>query len=74
MGADGKQVIRYLRNAQLSYAPLRLSIVYSNGSDYVSMMCVVDSFEYYTDNARDYHYSVTFTEYRSVNREGVLLS
>lgn len=74
LGADGKEVIKYLRQAQLTYAPLRLSIVYSNGSDYVSMMCVVDSFEYYTDNAKDFHYSVTFTEYRSLTKEGVLLS
>ena len=74
LGADGKEVIKYLRQAQLTYAPLRLSIVYSNGSDYVSMMCVVDNFDYYTDNAKDYHYSVTFTEYRNPNREGVLLS
>lgn len=73
-GADGKRVITYLRNSQLTYAPLRLSIVYSNGSDYLSMMCTVDNFEYYIDNAKDYHYSVTFTEYRNPTREGVLLS
>jgi hypothetical protein len=74
LGADGKQVIAYLRNAQLSYAPLRLSIVYSNGSDYLSMTCTVDNFDYYIDNAKDYHYSVTFTEYRNPTREGMLIS
>ncbi len=73
-GADGKTVINYLRRAQMSYDPIRLTIFYSNGSIYLSMKCVVDSFEFYADNVKDWHYSVTFTEYRSINNEGVLTS
>lgn len=73
-GASGKEVVNYLRNAQLTYQPVRLAIFYSNGSEYVSMQCTVDSFDYYVDNSKDYHYSVTFTEYRSTNKEGMLMS
>lgn len=74
LGADGKEVINYLRKAQLTYAPHRLSIFYANGSEYLSMRCTVDNFDYRADNAKDFHYSATFTEYRSGNKEGALLS
>jgi hypothetical protein len=73
-GASGKQLVNYLRNAQMTYQPLRLSIFYANGSIYLSMLCLVDNFEFYADNVKDFHYSVTFTEYRSVNNEGMLMS
>lgn len=74
LGASGKEVISYLRRAQLTYQALRLAIIYSNGSDYLTMQCTVDSFDYYVDNAKDFHYNVTFTEYRKPTIEGVLLS
>lgn len=73
-GASGKEVVNYLRKAQMTYQPLRLAMFYSNGSEYLSMTCTVDNFEYYADNAKDFHYSVTFTEYRKGNREGMLMS
>ena len=74
LGADGQEVINYLRKAQLTYAPHRLSIFYANGSEYLNMQCTVDNFDYYADNVKDYHYSVTFTEYRKENKEGMLMS
>ena len=73
-GASGKEVVNYLRRAQLTYQPVRLAIFYSNGSEYLSMTCTVDNFEYYADNSKDFHYSATFTEYRTGNREGMLMS
>ena len=73
-GASGKQLVNYLRKAQMTYQPLRLAIFYSNGSEYLSMQCLVDSFEYYADNAKDFHYSVSFTDYRKENNEGMLMS
>lgn len=73
-GASGQQVVNYLRQAQMTYQPVRLAIFYSNGSEYLNMQCLVDSFDYYADNVKDYHYSVTFTEYRKENNEGMLMS
>ena len=73
-GASGVEVVNYLRKAQLAYQAVRLAIFYSNGSEYLSMTCTVDNFDYYADNSKDFHYSVTFTEYRNSNREGMLTS
>ena len=73
-GSNAGTVINFIRKAQLSYRPIRITIVYSNGSVYLSMKCLVNDFVYKPDNVGDYHYRLELIEYRTVTSTGGLSS
>lgn len=65
--SNATQIITFLKLSQESFSPIRVSIVYENGSVYLNMQATVDEFDYYADNARDFHYRLKLTEYRSAD-------
>ncbi len=73
-GSDAGTVINFIRKAQLNYKPIRITVVYSNGSVYLSMAALVNDFPYHVDNVGDYHYRLELIEYRTVTSQGGLSS
>ena len=73
-GDGAGTVINFIKKAQLDYKPIRITVVYSNGSVYLSMAALVNDFVYKADNVGDYHYRLELTEYRTVTSSGGLSS
>lgn len=74
MGASGMEIVKFFKQSQESYEPIRITITHMNGSVYLNMACLIESFDYYTDNVKDVHYSAKFKEYRKENSTGGLVS
>lgn len=74
MGSGAGDVINFIRNSQMKYEPIRITIVYTNGTVYLSMAALINDFRYHADNVGDYHYSLDLIEYRSVTPLGGLSS
>ncbi len=73
-GDGAGTVINFIKKNQLAYKPIRITVVYSNGSVYLSMAALVNDFVYNVDNIGDYHYRLELTEYRTVTGAGGLSS
>lgn len=73
-GSSGMEIVKFFRESQESYEPIRITITHMNGSVYLNMACLIDVFDYYTDNVSDVHYSAKLKEYRKENGAGGLVS
>lgn len=63
-GSTASAIINFFERTQLEKTPIRLTIVYTNGSTYANMTCLVNSFSYRLDRVGDFHFSVDLIEYR----------
>ena len=66
--------INFINQCRAQNNAARIVIAYSDGSVYLNMACLINSFEYYIDNVKDYHYRMELLEYRSVSSLGGLVS
>lgn len=74
LGSTAGEIINFMYNCRASNNVARIVIAYSDGSVYLNMACLINSFDYYIDNVKDYHYRMELVEYRSVNLLGGLVS
>ena len=71
-GSSADEIIKFIKRYQDEYVPMRIAIVFENGSVYVNMACLCNNFQYYRDNVGDYHFSIDLIEYRLVTEEGLI--
>ena len=74
LGSTAAEVINFINQCRAKNNAARIVIAYSDGSVYLNMACLINSFEYYIDNVKDYHYRMELLEYRSVSPLGGLVS
>lgn len=70
LGSTAAEVINFINQCRAENNAARIVIAYSDGSVYLNMACLINSFEYYIDNVKDYHYRMELLEYRSVSPLG----
>ena len=71
-GSSADEVINFIKRYQDEYVPMRIAIVFENGSVYVNMACLCNAFQYHRDNVGDWHYNIDLVEYRLVTEEGLI--
>lgn len=74
LGSTASEVINFINQCRAQNNAARIVIAYSDGSVYLNMACLINGFEYYIDNVKDYHYRMELLEYRSVSSLGGLVS
>lgn len=72
LGNNGDTIINFIRKYQDEYIPMRIAIVYNDGSVYLNMACLCDNFTYKKMNNGDYQYSINLVEYRMVTKGGLI--
>lgn len=74
LGSTAGEIINFVYNCRANNNVARIVIAYSDGSVYLNMSCLINSFDYYIDNVKDYHYRMELVEYRSIVPLGGLAS
>lgn len=62
----GKYHIAFFEKWRARRVPMRVIITLNDGSEYLNMPCMIDSFTYGIDRAGDYPYSLAVSEFRFV--------
>lgn len=73
-GSTAEEIIKFLDTVQQERRPARVTIVYSNGSVYLNMTCLINNFVPYADSVGDYHLSMDCIEWRTVDQNGGVYS
>jgi hypothetical protein len=67
LGSSAAEVINFINRYRNEYIPVRIVIAFNDGSVYLNMACLINDFNYFIDNSKDYHYKLDLVEYRMVD-------